>query len=1079
MNGGSRHDAPDFSVAVPVVRGALALAATFFPVPCDDGKIKVRAEDALFFLSGHMEKWSRWDGLPVPDKELVASLLRWRPVEIANRTVFGELLAILLPDYIHDFRPLGDGTILAETGRPARDVAQECAQELWLERQARARHALPVANTGAFVTWIRPGPSGADAVQARYSLDVEPKTEPEAPFDLGPPAQASEVAVPVTSLAGIAARLDTAFGHQHRADAVRTIFSRLRTAGGTQPGGTWVLRAGDTRMLSAPTGTGKNVVAELLACWASNHDMVTTLLVPSNAVVVRTAAAIEESMRALGIAGEAVPLMSANSVQQEAEIAATMGGGSGVGAWAYGRLAYGCGMLAAAQTDDAVDTWQLGAEPCMKLQRLKDDGTVSSRCMMCPFKPTCGKFRQARQACRARVIVTSHANFYAGRLRVPVLINGRVEESPSVEEVLLYRSHLILIDETDAFQASMISHGARHLDLATRRPRQVSPLRRFDTEFNGALGRMGVRVEGRVHAALTQARYLAENYNRHLAADHFRRGRSKGHPMFGRWLLPRRWDAWLAAVLFNMPEDQRPSPALVSVLQGMFPMEIREVPLPEWLEPVADALQTLVTPSAGDLFDRVWETIFTLLAKNPHEGECKLDDDNVRAAVTDRLIRRAYLEPLRKLLFTLVHAAPELHASGVASATEIADALSQFGAWRAAPHGPLGRVLFAFTEIHDAERPRDTALRVSGFGGDPHTYVTGLGDLTALAHAGQQRIVVGLSATGYFPGAPHHHVHVRPSWWVPDDAAGGVVIRAAPISDEEKQFLRVSGTSGVERSDNLTNLGRLLWRKRLTAAVRALEADPATAHKARLLLAVTSYDGGLDLAAGISAAGVPAPKILVAVRPRLGAGIVRGTRWTELPADRLEEFGRTVGAAPGSVLIAPLARAERGLNIVDDGGRPLIGSVWLVVRPIPVIDEPAQLLAHVNSRAHAEATPTEDPAAVLDLMWITAGKHYDELFNSLPYFRSLPEETQLAIACEILNGLIQLAGRARRGGEATDIWLVDYAFHDTSGKSDLPALIRRIRARWDLDGHLPLMNSLYGETLNAIFRFADERTSDE
>jgi len=337
---------------------------------------------------------------------------------------------------------------------------------------------------------------------------------------------------------------------------------------------------------------------------------------------------------------------------------------------------------------------------------------------------------------------------------------------------------------------------------------------------------------------------------------------------------------------------------------------------------------------------------------------------------------------------------------------------------------------------------------------------------------------MGLSATGYFPGAPHHHVGVRPAWWVPDDETGGVVIRPAPVSDEEKRFLRVSGVPLEERARNLVHLGRLLWVKRLSPALRALEADPANSHRARILLALTSYDAGRDLAEGISAAGVPAGKIVLAVRPGAVAGQAQAARWTELPADRIEEFGRSAGTAAGSVLIAPLARAERGINIVDDAGRPLIGSAWLVVRPIPIMDEPAQLLAHVNARAHAEAAPAEDPAGMLDLMRIAAGKHYDELFSSLPYFTALPGETQLAIARETLNGLIQLAGRARRGGESAEIWLVDYAFHDTSGNSDLPALIRRIRDDWDRRGQLNLMRSLYGETLNAIFRFADERTPE-
>ncbi|MFD4428124.1 hypothetical protein [Nocardia sp. NPDC058497] len=67
--------------------------------------------------------------------------------------------------------------------------------------------------------------------------------------------------------------------------------------------------------------------------------------------------------------------------------------------------------------------------------------------------------------------------------------------------------------DTGAFRAS-VSHSARGLRLAKRRGTPLSPLRRFDSESNdGALGRVGTRVEGRIHAARTEARFLAENYN--------------------------------------------------------------------------------------------------------------------------------------------------------------------------------------------------------------------------------------------------------------------------------------------------------------------------------------------------------------------------------------------------------------------------------------------------------------------------------------------------------------------------------------------------------------------------------------
>ena len=1081
----SRRDAePDYSVAVPVVRGALALAALFFPRTTDDGRAYVRNKDALFFLSGQVDKWSRWPTLPGEDKALIARLLRWRPVEMANRTAFTNLVKELIPGHIADFRVLDDKTVLVEISGSARLAVAECAQQLWLQRETRPRRHQTIANDGEYVTWIRGRAPDSGIVEASYLLSMSPKIEPEPPIELGQPAEADEVDIPVDDLFGLAADLDTAFGHTHRTKSMTRIFTKIQADPDNQVNGRWVLRAGPTRLFNAPTGVGKNVLAELVACWCAQRGQVTTMLVPKNAVVVQTAHSIETSLRVLGIDGEVVPLMSPASIAKEAEAAATGVRDGELGDWAYRRMHYGCALPSAALTERAVDAWDPGKEPCTSLRKIRDDGTASSGHYQCPWKPSCGKFRLARQACRAVVVVTSHVNFVAGRLHVPVMINGRIEESPAVEEVLLHRSHVVLIDEIDAFQASLIGNSAHGLQLAKRRGTPLSPLRQFDSEFNdGALGRIGTRIEGQVHAALTQARFLAENYNRHLAANHFRRSRngvSAGHPMFGRWLLPRRWDAWLAATLFNLPEDTPPGGEHYDTLEAMFPLSDTPVVLPEWLEPVADMLARMTSPSSGDdLFDDGWEMIYALLARNPYEGS-RLDDEDVRAQATDRLIRRAHLEPLRKLLFTFVYTAPQLHASGVKAAGEIASALGQFATWRAVPYGPMGRVLFAFTELHDNDRPLDTSLRVSGFGGDPHAYVATLGELTALAHTGRPRIVIGMSATGYFPGAPHHHVHAKPTWWVPDDVTGGIAVHAAPVSDAEKEFLRVSGTYGARRSDVLLQLGKLLWTKRLEPALTALTNAAVTAHRARLLLATTSYQGAHDLARGISAAGVPAERIVLAVPPSAARDGIRATaQWIELPADRLEEFGRTLGTARGSVLIAPLARAERGLNIVDDAGRSLIGSVWLVVRPIPILDEPPELLAHVHGRAHAEATPTDDPAGVLDLMRITAAKDFDELFSSLPYFRALPGETQLAIARETLNGLIQLAGRARRGGDIGEIHLVDYAFHDSSGKSDLPSLIRRIRTEWDRDGHLDLMRSLYGQTLEAIFDFADRRQDEE
>lgn len=529
--------------------------------------------------------------------------------------------------------------------------------------------------------------------------------------------------------------------------------------------------------------------------------------------------------------------------------------------------------------------------------------------------------------------------------------------------------------------------------------------------------------------------------------------------------MPRRWDAVLAARLCGLDEGVPVTDEHIKVLQSLFP-DGDPTNTPAWLEPARAALYAVASNTGDDTFTGCRRLLHETLK------EC-VEEEQTRAWMVDRLLRRAYLERIRSLLFRFVYNAAQLQASGVTAAREVAEAMAPHATWRAAPFGPLGRLLFAFTEHYDNTRPHDTHLRVSGFGGDPHIYTITIGELTAVARIGRRRAVLGLSATAFLPGAPHHHVHIRPTWYVPDDQGRGIRIEASPISDDERQHIRISGTQGPRRREALLKLGTLLWQKRLEPALRDLAAAPQTAHRARVLVATTSYQGARDLIEGIARAQVPASDLCLAVRPDDRAlGPRDAGMWTELPADRLEEFGTTVHAR---VLVAPLARVARGLNIVDPTGRSRIGSIWLVVRPIPLMDEPAELLAHVNARAHAETIATSDPAAVIDIRRHVAGRHYEELFTSTPFFQSLPKETQLSITAETMIGVIQLAGRARRGGELGVIHLVDQAFLDPRGKSDLPRLIRELRTQWAANGDLELVQALYGQTLAELFDFADRR----
>lgn len=54
------------------------------------------------------------------------------------------------------------------------------------------------------------------------------------------------------------------------------------------------------------------------------------------------------------------------------------------------------------------------------------------------------------------------------------------------------------------------------------------------------------------------------------------------------------------------------------------------------------------------------------------------------------------------------------------------------------------------------------------------------------------------------------------------------------------------------------------------------------------------------------------------------------------------------------------------------------------------------------------------------------------------------------------------------------LYLADHAFHDSTSGSDLPRPICDLREQWQKAGQLDLLSSIYGNTLRAMFEFADE-----
>ncbi|MGN9846928.1 hypothetical protein ACTMTI_53455 [Nonomuraea sp. H19] len=1042
-----------------VISCAFALAEAYFGV-CD-------TDHAQLLLTGRIDMWSGYWQLDEDDRRRVGDLLRHRGDDLASLEVFNKAVRELgSAGELEGYR-LSDNEVNPLHGLPPRTHADRLLAKL---ADLRNRPILPTAKPGRYLTTLRSG--GSASAEAAYDLSDLPNPQViSLPITTAPHLQSVEISV--DELRKMAGRIDVARGESHRQERVDALFAQLIGPDGQTVTDSLRVQAGGViDPLIAPTGFGKTVLLEVLGTLAAEKGIQTALVVPSRVNALSLAFQIQKNLTLLGITGSCTPLVSPKGAMKDAEKIAAAG--DSFGDWAYDRLAYGCALSASTETEEGVDAWSPGHEPCRDLRLSQRNG----RRHACPWRGTCGKFRLMRDAVSADVIVTAHATFCAGSMHIPLATEHGVSDQMSVEEFLLRRCQLVVVDEVDQFQRSVIDKSARHLDLA--KGRQRTHIHRLDDEFRNIFGHVLPESDGEVRAILSDVRLLSEHYIANLVKEWIppvrpaRRGYRIDH-----WLVPRGNDAWITARLLGLPADgRRVTQDEVEGLQALFAAPnarpVEALPLAN-LTP-DEAAETRVRITASLMAISAGCRVGTLM---PHKValsealQVVVPDEKTRGMLVDRLIRRAHLEPLRRKLSELFYHTPHLRALGAEAAETIADALGGFTRWDAMPASPLGRLFFAFKERFDAERPEQTTLSVAAFGGDPHGYVRYLGELTARGHARVPRAVLGLSATCYFPGAPHHHVLTEPTWFVPDTDASGVTIHDARVFTTESA-VRISGVQGRQRESNLAEVGEGLYRLKLVNRLRDLvqQRDARNAPgRDRILVATTSYDSVLTLAEGMVRAGAPKGSLCLLARSEKEF-TVRNSRWHVLPADQVEHFPST-GA---EILIAPLAVVERGANILD-GGMSALGAIYMVVRPVPVLDEPAELLAHINHRLWSDTLKAEpnhrEPLDQLEHRMRRAGQHFEEIVRSAQYFRSLPEWVQLGVVAEIMVGLIQLVGRARRGGTPGEIYLVDDAFFDPSGRSDLPSLVGRIRNRWQAAGELDRLLSLYGPTLQAFFDFAD------
>lgn len=758
-------------------------------------------------------------------------------------------------------------------------------------------------------------------------------------------------------------------------------------------------------------GSGKSTLMDVLAVWAARSGMRVMLVVGDNVDVTTRV----ERFRGLGI--NSVPLMGVGSRKRRREQIekVAMEGGEG---WRDPRLKWVspiCPIIGLG-TSGAPDI-SPGSEPCDSLYETREQDSIQRTCPLMPVCPV----HLARNT-------MMDADIWVGTPQSLVLTRApeqAISENVRLLEVVYRDCDLVVVDEADRVQTQLDAMFAPSVTLVGTQGNGW--IERLDRSAAAPVGRSLSRtVEPFDVAEWSKAQSMSKNavvllLNRCATNDELR-----------EWVTRR---AYFTA--FNLASQLHSD-----LMSGSDSREVVPPRMAEFLaDPDADsplrslAFEAMFSFDAQLQQDRIQDAVQWLRRLYP---DAVVDGDEEKLGLKLQMISIvAFLDNRLKRVFDHWDVGDGAYRIGEGADLPFHRPPQDYEAL--VPTSPTGN-LFGFRYLwdHDGESQIDM-FRCTGVG---RWILTHLHDMFLDLDGILGPHVLLLSGSSWAPGSSGYHVPASVDGILaPHDAdmraiSNSVAFFDYALSPEGDYPIRVSGKRGRARERNLANLLAFLTDRSSGRSAIQSELDllEATEGSGNCILMVTgSYEETEQVYRFLN--GRVSCEVLYLVSDTGDEDEAVG--WNSLRRGMVHRFGD----GDERILVAPLMAIERGHNIVERDGSAKIGSVYFLVRPMPVPNDFSLAVRDMNHWAMnrwARQASARDMDSILP-GWIRyrqdAYRAWHSILRDPGSYRNATPERRRNIAWAQLVALWQTAGRGVRGGSSVRVHFCDAAFAPESAEA--------------------------------------------